>query len=361
MPDKALDYLVKPFYAVTKTITFLFTICCQPRCKLFLCWPAKYIRAGVTKKMKYILLLFIVFTSSSVFAQNRQCPLVDCDCSALVVGEWRKDCRDQEKDLVKACVANKGKPTSYCRLQGLDAFPVALSVKPKQHDTLDRAGIRAAEKQIESLNWSARQDLQMTAELEQRQEYAAALGLYKGREKSLAKAHRLRQQIAQSHAALKDEEAAIDFWRDVTKASRSNGLNEELGEIEALWSAWQSQQLSGEQKRGIQLLALRKLRNLGNDTERLADAYSRSRQIERAAQHWQRAADMAEQLSGWMKQVKGKPTHIRYFRNQAAARWHKAALFWVQTQTGADGPATFARSEAERIISGTSQKAVADL
>ncbi|TQV67683.1 hypothetical protein FKG94_25270 [Exilibacterium tricleocarpae] len=309
--------------------------------------------------MKLISLIVIMMAALPAYAANRQCPQVDCDCDGVVGAEWQKECRNHEKALIKACVANKGKPTSYCRVQGLDAFPVALSVKPKRHPTVDEAGIEALQEQIKSFVWSVGQDSHAAEVLEKRGDYAQALSQYKSEEKTLGKIHQLHHQIAQSWIALQNPEEALDYWEDVANSGRKNEKGG-LADIKALWSIWQSNRVAKDQKRTVQLLAMRRMRNLGNQMERLADAHSRSQQMEKAAEYWQLAADMAEQLAVWKQQVKDKPAFVRYYRNQAAARWNKAALFWRQTEA-AEEQADFARNEAERILNGTEQKSIADL
>ena len=315
--------------------------------------------------MKLVSLIVIMLAALPVHAANRQCPAVDCDCDSITGAEWQKECRDHEKKLIKSCVANKGKPTSYCRMQGLDAFPVALSVKVERHATVDQAGIKALNKQVESLTWSVDQDRHVARTLEREmKDYAAALKQYRSEESTLARIHQLHHQIAQSWIALADPEEAVEHWEDVAKAGRKSDRSGLAG-IESLWAAWQSKQVAKDQKRPMQLLAMRKLRNLGNDLERLADAHSRSRQPQQAAEYWQRAADMAEQLAQWQQQIKGRPAIVRYFHNQAAARWNKAAFFWrqatIEEQAQTDEKADFARHEAERILSGADQKSIADL
>ena len=299
--------------------------------------------------MKFILPLFFTCLSISVNAATDLCPSLNCDCENIPESTWQKECRDYEKGLRKACVANNGKPTGYCHLHGPDARPLAQGLKYKTFDVLAKDSIKAHNKKIEILAWSAKDDFKVAGILEKRKRFKDALSYLKKFEKTQKNIHNIRRQIAQSWIALEDPDEATGVWEDA-RDEENTLMAGQLEQAESLWKYGQSPEVKQTDKRIVQLVAIRRLKNLGDYHERNGDIFERAGEPVKAAGYWQQSAAVAELLAKWKQKSQAKATHIRFYMHQAASRWYSAANCWLLADK--QEQAAFSRSEAERLLSG---------
>src|SRR5690554_4608781 len=92
---------------------------------------ARFHLRQVKDMIKPLVMLAILVLANAALADGQGCPAVDCDCAAMASEQWRNLCYQDESAILKECVANQGVPQRFCRMQGPNAFPTPLSVKPR--------------------------------------------------------------------------------------------------------------------------------------------------------------------------------------------------------------------------------------
>ena len=290
----------------------------------------------------FLLMVAAMPVAAQAAKDPAQCALISCDCSSLSVAEWRTSCESREQRLTSTCEAKGGKRVGYCTVHGGGANQVALNLKSKPTTLLEKGEIKSLLKDVESLQWSAKDDRNTAAIGEKQAFYSESATLRKTFDKTQEKIHAMQRQAALSWRALDDADEAEDIWKDAA-AAHMVLAPEQQRIAEAQWQ--DADTAEGKVQKDLRALAMRSLRNAANSLERAADAFERAGNPEAAAQVWQSAAELGEQLVQWKVASNAKAVFVRFYRTQAASRWYRAAYTWMAFANAEQARAAHAKAE----------------
>lgn len=280
-------------------------------------------------KLTYTLLGLLVWAnvfSASAEQGNAQCPAVNCDCSAIDELKLRELCLSREAQVVSDCVANQGKPKTFCGLHGLKAFPVAVSLQPQAAPVDEAQDVETLLQLITTQNWSLSESFKALNNREKAQQFGDAIQVLNLLERDSERLHNLHKQAlvhGQSTEKL-TEQGAVFASSTLDWAKQLRTYSEHL---------WQSAQ-SAEGERNLKAyraLALKSARLAAEVYEFGADLYLQAGKQQDSALAWQAAAEVAQSLIAWERAGDNKAQHVEFYQAQAAARWHRATYLWLGT------------------------------
>lgn len=278
-----------------------------------------------------------VFATAGVMAalyagsvQAGQCVKVDCDCSSIGDENWRQVCQRQESEVRDSCVASGGVLKSYCGLHGPNAFPVAISLKTTGFaDQSPDIDVRALEKQIKTQTWSLQDSLATLKKKEDSQKFGEAIQLLGLFERDIDRLYSLQKQ-----------KLVLQQKNDRSKVARSDAQDyseQQIDKAEELSSyseqLWQKAGSASDKKsqKAYSVLSFKLTRLVASIYEQSADLLAITDQYERAAQTWQKASTVANQLMEMEIATENKARHVQFYQAQATARLNRATFYWLKT------------------------------
>lgn len=272
----------------------------------------------------FIIAMFFIGPASA----SSSCANIDCDCSSLMELEQVDECKQQQSMLTETCQL-AGKPSGFCLVGGLDAFPVALSLPAITRQKLISTTLTVSELEAQSkvLHWSVSEDQSAAQALQNNGNYRGALALRKRENSSRKKLHAMQYRLAELLRSADEPARAQKLLLALQPLHEAAAINAYRLGME-LWAVLQLEQsqLSDKQQRLQEILAQRLLRNAGDAMELAADAAFQAGRMSLALSSWQLAASYTQELITWKQSVGAKEAHILFYQQRAAARWQRASL-----------------------------------
>lgn len=301
------------------------------------------------------LLLPLYCSAVTAADAKQQCPVVNCDCSAIDDSYWRAVCSAREAKVIEDCIANQGRPKSYCGLHGPAAFPVATSIQPDKGPLkIENNDPAIIEKLIATQNWSLDDSLTVLKNREQAKQYGDAIQIVSLLERDLERLYQLHRQanVVFKNAEKDDALKIIDSYAFNIK-DRGKVLHEYST---ALWRSVNNANSDRSQK-ALRALAFKLARLAASAYEYSGQIYSLAGVPVNSAESWQAAAEVAQVLQGWERETENKAQHVAFYQAQAAARWHRATFFLI---AAGHGEAVAAAAQKARSMDGQAVTEVAD-
>lgn len=281
-------------------------------------------------KLTQSLLGLMLLCLGKVAAADPQiCPAIDCDCQAFSADNWRGVCAMHERAIKQECASANNMPQNYCRLHGPRATPVAVSVTFADLPalpSLSAAEVTALGERARTARWSLTEDLQATERFLTDNKLQQAHQISKILESSASQLFLLQRdwlhgvQLTASTEQVQQAAGTVAVHAEQTRKDLESFA-------ESLLRNAAQGQAAREAKRQ---LGYRLLRLAATVAEYNALAQSAAGQADAAAAAWHQAAAVAEQLTN-RAIANGEDTRfVRFYREQAAARWHRATFEWLQ-------------------------------
>jgi hypothetical protein len=259
---------------------------------------------------------------------DARCPAVNCDCAAIQDAQWRQTCEAREAQVINDCLANQGKPKTFCGLHGPKAFPVSISLQPQNIPVVsDAQDFDTLRQLITTQTWSLDESFKVLQSREQAQQFGDAIQVLSLLERDTERLHGLHRQalsrLQQAQKPVELQEQGASFSGDtLALAKKMRTYSEQL---------WQSAQAAKNERalKAYRALSLKSGRLAAEIYEFAADLYSETGKIQDSALAWQAAAEVAQSLVAWERAGDNKPQHVEFYQAQAAARWHRATYLWL--------------------------------
>lgn len=286
------------------------------------------------KKPLVALTILMLILAKSAVADSQGCPAVDCDCAALASEQWRNLCYHDESTILKECVANQGVPQRFCRMQGPNAFPTPLSVKPRSQSAAESdAGTQPPDvlkALISTQYWSLDEDLANLHERESERSLIEATKVGRILDRNVEKLFQLQQSYYDQVSLGRNEDDMRKLFRpyvqkslDLADRIGSRARNEKGDDAPVTPSGGTDieKQLHSQLQRTTATLY-----------EQVGYMQSWSGAFRDAALTWQKAAGVSERLAVQEEKAGNNQRFVDFYREQSAARWHKATYFWLKNQ-----------------------------
>ena len=297
------------------------------------------------------LLLLLMALPAFAEMQQAQCPQVNCDCGAIKESKWRDLCLAREVQVVKDCVANQGKPKSFCGLHGPPAVPVATSIQARKPAAATDQSVDIIQQLIGTQSWSLDESFKVLKNREKAQQFGDALQVLGLLERDTERLYVLQQQALSGLRRLDRRKEANELGAGYAqKISDRAKLFQTYGE--ELWRS-ASEAESERNQKAYRALAFKSARLAAVVYEYGADLYDLSGAADRSALAWQAAAELAHVLGRWESATEKKVQHIEFYQAQAVARWHRATYEWLQTSNTEAVIASFERAATVADSDGT--------
>ncbi len=278
-----------------------------------------------------VLSMLLQVLAGQASADTKSCPAIDCDCDVITGESWRELCFKSEQVIVAECVKNQGVPQNYCRMQGPDAFPTPLSIKPRSGAAEPAAALQPADvvdKLITTQYWSLAEDLANLKGRVEDNSLVEALKISKILDRNVEKLFQLQLSVQESIARLNKSTDARKYFKGY--AGSSAGLADR---ILAQRDAGGETGSAGGGARDAEIrkhLRGQLSRSAAALYEQVAYLWAHSGEDKDAAHAWQKAATIAEKLAEEEELGQNDPKYVNFYREQASARWHKATFYWVK-------------------------------
>ncbi len=301
-----------------------------------------------------VLSMLLQVLACQVSAEIRSCPAIDCDCDAITGESWRELCFKGEQIIVAECVKNQGVPQNYCRMQGPDAFPTPLSVKPRSQAVEPLTAQQPADvvdKLITTQYWSLAEDLANLKGRAVDDSLVEALKISKILDRNVEKLFQLQLSVQDSIARLNKSADVRKYFKGYAESSAALADNiltqrdtgEVAGTVGGAGDVEIRRHLRGQLSRSAAALY-----------EQVAYLWAHSGADKDAALAWQKAAAIAEKLAEEEELGQNDPKYVNFYREQASARWHKATYYWVKGKDAEQALSTN-RQAANALLPSTAQ------
>lgn len=306
-------------------------------------------------KLTYRLLGLLVWAIAFPAAAEpaaAQCPAVNCDCAAIADGELRGLCAAREAQVIGDCVANQGKPKTFCGVHGPDAFPVAVSLQAQAAPVAaDAQDVETIHQLITTQSWSLDESFKALVKREKAQQFGDAIQVLNLLERDSERLHGLQKQVVLNLRSVQRANDAVE--QGTGFANGAHAWAKQLRDYsEQLWRGAASTQDERTIK-AYRAIALKSARLAAEVYEFGGDLYMQAGRKQESALAWQAAAEVAQSLIAWEHAGDNKRQHIEFYQAQAAARWHRATYLWSGTGNKAAVADTLARAAAVGNDAGT--------
>lgn len=313
-------------------------------------------------------------------ADTERCPTIDCDCAAINSEQWQTICYQHEATIRNECVENQGVPRSYCRMQGPDAAPTPLSVKPLSaagnNDSASSPDVVKA--LISAQYWSLDEDITLIREHEANRAPLEALKVSKVLDRNIERLFQLQtvyfnQVIERFYPAEASALTSTGFGRLYQLPAKQQARAESEVQKHFKPSLEKSSELANRiidfsrrnQSKQDPLTYSRLTENekqlqrtAATLYEQIGYIHSWSGNNREAALAWQKAASISEHLALLEERVGSNQRFVSFYREQASARWHKATFFWLKDKDNAQ--AVNANQSANDALLSLPQKVMAE-
>lgn len=270
------------------------------------------------------------------------CPAIDCDCAAMPDEKWQGICLAHERAIKQECVTHNDTPQNYCRLHGPLGKPIAVSTKASELPelkSLSSDDIKSKEKMAQTSQWSIQQDFVTATEYQ--------------KEGSIKKAYQI-SNILESNAQrlFLLQREAVHGWATSENVNRARELAQKYstqwGEFSKSLEEFSDALLTHANQTDDELSS-QQYQKMGFKVARFAATvleYSAFVQVEADMQKevagvWQQAASVSEQLVNRAVAVGLDDKYVKYYREQASARWHRATYHWLLSQQEQESQVSF--------------------
>jgi len=282
--------------------------------------------------------VFLLSTSAAI--AGNQCPAVDCDCSAFNEPSWRILCEVNESKVKAECASNGGQPLSYCRLHGPESKPVALSVKasdlPRLPDGAKEEQMIAKVEQINTTIWSLVHDFKAATNYQKEGKLELVYQTLKIVEGNAEKLFYLEREAVEEHKIKNKKQEAKKLALSYDKGWRDLANNmEKLSEIMI------QQKVDAKNNAKNRQIANKIARVAATVEEYSGHILAEAELNESAARAWQLSASIAEQLVYRSIADRSSEKYVNFYREQAAARWHRAAYYWLASENKEESQLSF--------------------
>lgn len=303
------------------------------------------------KKVSLVISLLILLPaclvfSNSLFAQSA-CEEVQCDCTALVMDDWKNVCKTREIFLVRQCKAGAKPETLFCTVHGPAANQLPLALELSEVEVIATEKLPALYKQVAALYWSVRMDLQSLEKdikdfkPESAQKKLDVLML------NTDTLFVLQQKITVSWVAYEKENEAAKSWSDF-----ASDTLDMAGDMEAsgrrIWK--QSSEAVDKYREQQKTIALALIESSGKVYEQAAYAFGRAGQHDNAARNWRKAADSTGYLIEISSVEDPHSQKIQFLNYQRAARIYRASFHWVKDER--ESEAKDSLKKAQEVFNG---------
>lgn len=312
------------------------------------------------KKPLVVLALSTLFLAESAAADQQSCPAVDCDCAAMTSEQWRDLCYQEESAILKECVANQGVPQSYCRMQGPNAFPTPLSVKPRSQSAGESGTTDQAPDVLKAListqYWSLDEDLTNLHERESERSLIEALKVSRILDRNVEKLFHLQQTYYEQVSLGRNDDEIRKLLKPYVQKSLDLAgriVSQARKEAETVDQDAHAAGSDIEKQLSSQLQ-----RTTATLFEQVGYMQFWSAEFKDSAVSWQKAAGISEQLALQEERAGDNQRFVNFYREQSSARWHKATYFWLRNKDTEQ--ALLANRSAANALLTLPEKALAD-
>ncbi|SMF64321.1 hypothetical protein SAMN02745866_04144 [Alteromonadaceae bacterium Bs31] len=287
------------------------------------------------KTLRLLILAGSLLAWMHVQAQVSEiCPAVACDCGSLPLPEWKATCADFEKAIKKSCAANGNSPIDYCSIHGPSAKPLPLAVTFSNLAVLSLAGVEAKHSSVAVLYWSVHKDIDTLKKKVSALFFKEGLELVSVMDRNIDTLFDTQRQVTMSWLVYEQEKEATAAWKMYSDDTLK--MSDNLAEYgDELWQAYKVTENPGA-KKAYKILAFKVWRLSGKAYEMSAYAYSGSDKNKNAASAWAKGADVAKSILNAKQETKAKPSHINFYRYQAASRLHRASYHFALLENSED-------------------------
>lgn len=284
----------------------------------------------------------VALLATPMLVQADSCPAIQCDCGSLTSERWQALCQAREQNIKAECAEAGGIPQSYCGVHGPKGKPLALSINVVEPPDAaeDAEQVQTLNRQIGTQLWSLRHDLNIIKTRHEEGQFNQAVQVARLLERNV------ETLFAQQRSALLGAEAFSGGSEHIKLARtyREDSLSF-AGDLDTFAQAlWQEFEQAGNEQRvrlANKVLSFRLSRLVAQTLEQAAYLSSASKDHSETARIWQRSAGVAERLVDWQMASDNQQEHKEFYREQAAARWHRATYYWLQS------------NDAERAVAST--------
>lgn len=285
---------------------------------------------GKVMKTRYLIagcLFFSVFSFNAFAA--KECPAVNCDCDAIAEPQWKAVCVTREAKVIDDCVANQGRPKSFCGVHGPNATPLALSLKADKSAPSTNEPVDVIQKLIAAQAWSLDESFNVLKNRAGAQQYGDAIQVANLLERDTERLYSQHRQVEKTYRQSGQEKEAREFLNSAAQATadRARALSDYSQKI---WQESDSAD-SDRDRKAQRALAFKLARLSGVVFEYSADLYALAPVAAKSAETWQSAAELSKLLESWEQGTEAKSQHLAFYRAQAASRWHRATYHWLQS------------------------------
>lgn len=289
--------------------------------------------------------------ATPMLVQADSCPAIQCDCSSLTGERWQALCQAREQKIKAECASAGGVPQSYCGVHGPNGKPLALSIhfaEPSEA-AQDAEHVKTLNRQIGTQLWSLRHDLKIIQTRHEEGQFNQAIQVARLLERNV------ETLFAQQRSALQGAQAFSGGSEHVKMARtyREDSLNfaNDLDTFaQALWQDFERPSTEQRVRAANKVLGFRLGRLVAQTLEQAAYLSSTTEDHPETAKTWQRAAGVAERLVDWQLASDNQQEHKEFYREQAAARWHRATYYWLKANDGQRAVAS-TQSAQEALLS----------
>lgn len=256
------------------------------------------------------------------------CPAISCDCNAITLPKWRERCQAAELKNKQDCAQNQGVPRQYCTLHGPKGVPIAINAIKPEVASVTQEALENYKRQVVMLIWAIQEDLDNIQAREQRQLFSEAMQVHRLLDQNIERLFLAQASAAEGERTRVGPQAAANVWRE---------YREELTAIIIAFNAykdmlWVNHNKAGEavSQKAYRVLAMRMGRSASTLSEHYALAYVGEGDERGAALAWAKAAREAASLATKEQLTTNHSKRIAFYSNEAAARWYRAAFYWMQ-------------------------------
>lgn len=276
-------------------------------------------------KIKFFVSLLLIGFGLPAVAQD-SCPAVDCDCGSLPTKQLKSVCFVTEIQLKKACDENEGKPTSYCTISGLKGSPLPLSIELQEITYAQKDQISGLNKQVAALYWSLRTDNDSADEAITSSKFGQAQEILRTMDSNIDNLFNIQRRVTESWVMMDQTRRAKKAWKDYLKDSKDAAEKMNKSGL-ALLDGRASEE--PDVQRAYVILGQEFLSMSGRMYEQIGYGYSQIDKLSDAAKSLKIASEISKTIYELKATEKAKPAHVEFYRNQTAARLHRASVYWI--------------------------------
>lgn len=264
------------------------------------------------------------------------CAVLDCDCASIPNKPFQDACNAHERLLSESCPDSKKDVRGYCGIHGSKANPVAITLDVT--DVAPSNDVDASDRQVASLYWSIRQDVNFAGAALKKQEYEESIAILKIARRNLDSLFQTQLGVAQAWGVKEKPNRAKSAWKDYSDDTHS--LAKHWGKLLKKSDSALSKVSKKADDDPAPLALLIDLREsiaelVALTYEQAGYAYAHAEKYGPAAKAWKEAAQVSSgQIAVLMEY--GKKDLVNVYKNRSAARLNRASLYWLMSEEGDD-------------------------